>query len=234
MITAVNNVSYRNNYNYYNLSFGSNKKQRAEHEPRHSSSVLKAIPLATLIAMSPLNAPSATYDFDQNPEKIVLQTNFVDRYTNQKFQLFFYDTDGDENTAEKIQVGTFNVVRKNQRDIETRKSVPVEFRVVNEVRLDTLKQVNVTTKYESGSKSTNHTEFYIVGEGKVVQSPMIAQDGSGKEIRPKKTERSHNCNLKIPQDLYQYLDEITNGSMPKKVENRVDFVSSEDEYLYGM
>lgn len=232
MITAVNNVSFKNNYN--NLNFESKKKERPEYEPRHSSSALKAIPLATLIAMSPLNAPSATYDFEQNPEKIVLQTNFVDKYTNQKFQLFFYDTDGDANTAEKIQVGTFNTVRKNQRDIETRERVPVEFSVVNEVRLDTLKQVNVTTKYESGSKSTNHTEFYIVGEGSVIQSPMIAQDGSGKEIRPKKVERSHNRSLKIPQELYQYLDEITNGGMPKKLENRTDFISSEDEYLYGM
>ena len=57
-ISAVSSVSFRNNY----IQFEGGKKKKGQGgEHRHTSAPLKAVPLAVMLAMSPLNTSSSVY-----------------------------------------------------------------------------------------------------------------------------------------------------------------------------
>ena len=225
-ITAVNNASSRNNYN--NVNFTGKKQQKPQHEPRHSSSTLKAIPLATLIAMSPLNAPSATYEMDQNPEKVILMENFKNETDNVSIR--FIDTDGDENTAEEINLESIKSIERQIPDRTTKQKVPVKYATVFTLGIDSLKQVNVTTKYQSDGKETKSTEYYIVGPSTKYTSAAKTTDGSNKIIRPAKEEKDEHHTYEITKQIYDYLKQITSDGIPKKIEQRRDYISTEEEY----
>ena len=223
-ITALNNISKNNNYN--NINFASTKQQRPQHEPRHSSSTLKAIPLATLIAMSPLNAPSATHDFDQNPEKIIMTQGFKDGSKN--LSVRFLDTDGDENTAEKIDLQITEVIQRRITDKETRQKIPVKYAIVNNVDIDSLKQINITHQYEDGDKAKT-SEYFIIGDASFYSSAQKAMDGSNKIIRPAQESEKKHYTYQIPKQVYDYLIDTTSDGIPKKIEEKTRFISTLEE-----
>ena len=102
VIRPISNVNY-NRQNYNNLNFEARKKNDNQyHEaPRRSSGLLKSIPLAAIIAMSPLNSAQAQNTY-QPQEKIVLQQNYDDG--KEKFKIYFISTDGNDDNAEKLKI----------------------------------------------------------------------------------------------------------------------------------
>jgi len=120
-IRPVSSVSF-NNYNN-SVNFEGKKKQQGEHS--RATSPLKAVPLAALIAMSPMTVSSTEYDNDYILANIenVSETNDVDEiagerkvieankfYNNPRLKderfgvttIQLVSTDGDDNTIETI------------------------------------------------------------------------------------------------------------------------------------
>lgn len=228
MITAVNNVSYRNNYNYNYLSFGSNKKQRAEHEPRHSSPVLKAIPLATLIAMSPLNAPSATYDFDQNPEKIVEIHEIEEGAKTTKIRLI--STDGDDSDIEKFSLEVFSTRKDEAYDKETDKYVPTTRSVIDCVDVDSLIIKDVTIQHNDIGRTEKRKSYYVKGDINRLETPAKATDGSGRTYGKVRQSRGQDQEYSVSEGLYNYLKQISEGIVPEGKRT----INKERGYTFGL
>lgn len=111
-------VSFRNNYN---ISFESRKENKNKNYDKSASSPVKAVPLAVLLAMSPLNVVDAKYygnDLLPDIENVsgingvrgegneIEELVFNDKIAQGKVKeiVRLVDTDGNTNTAEKIEL----------------------------------------------------------------------------------------------------------------------------------
>lgn len=226
MITAINNVSFKNN-NYNNVSFGK-KHEKPQHEPRQSSSALKAIPLATLIAMSPLNAPSATYDFEQNPEKIIEIHEIEEGAKTTKIRLI--STDGDDSDIEKFTLEVFFTRKDESYDKETDKHVPTTRSVIDCVNVDSLIVKDVTIEHHDIGLTEKRKSYYVKGETNRFESPAKATDGSGKTYGKVRQSRGQDYEYPVSEGLYNYLKQISEGIVPegKRTINR------ERGYTFGL
>lgn len=222
VITAVNNVSFRGNYN--NLNFEGKKKQRPEHEPRHSSSMLKAIPLATMIAMSPLNAPSTNFSINDDPEKIIEihEVDEGDKLTN----IRLISTDNDDSTIEKFSLEVFSDRKGESFDADLNQKVATKRSVIDCVDVDTLKLKDVTIDYFNVDKVDKRKYYYVVGDITRFESAPKATDGSGKVYGKNKSYKGQAYEYEVSKDLYDYLKSITQGIVPetkKVIEKQVGF-----------
>ena len=107
-IAPVSSVSFRGNYNQVN--FEGKKKEKSS--GLHVSSSIKAIPLATLIALSPLNnsalSNSSVSQSDIRTEQVQHKRELVFQIAlpqelglSGKHGIMFYDTNNDPSDAEK-------------------------------------------------------------------------------------------------------------------------------------
>ena len=119
-ISAVNSVSFRNNYNNIQFEGGKKSKGRAG-KHRHLTAPMKAVPLAVLLAMSPLNTVQAQNNTDRptisvtsthsralsNP-KVVDSKSFSmpEGFFDDDPELYFYylDNDGNKASVEQVEV----------------------------------------------------------------------------------------------------------------------------------
>ena len=120
-ISAIG-VSLKNNYN---VSFESKKKNENSYNKEYASSSLKAVPLAVLLAMSPMNNLDAKYyndsEFLPDVENVSKVNNTKGRGTPIEVHVFndkiaqgkvkevvrFMDLDGDSSTAEKAELDIY-------------------------------------------------------------------------------------------------------------------------------
>lgn len=225
-ITAVNNASSRNNYN--NINFAGKKQQKPQHEPRHSSSTLKAIPLATLIAMSPLNAPSATHDFDQNPEKII-EIHQVDEGLKQT-NIRLISTDGDDSDIEKFSIEVFSTQKDKTYDKESDKYIPTSKSIIDCVDIDSLIVKDVTIKYNDIDKTENRKSYYVKGDISRLETPAKATDNSGKTYGKVRQSKGQDIEYSVSEDLYNYLKQISQGIVPEGQKT----IKKEIGYTFGM
>lgn len=225
-ITAVNNTSSRNNYN--NVNFAGKKQQMPQHEPRHSSSTLKAIPLATLIAMSPLNAPSATYEMNQNPEKVI-EIHEIDEGIKQT-NIRLISTDGDDSDVEKFTLEVFSTLKNETYDKETDKYVPTSKNIVDCVDVDSLIVKDITIKHNDIGKTERRKSYYVKGDISRFESPAKATDGSGKTYGKVRQSNGQDQEYSVSEDLYNYLKQISNGIVPEGKRT----INKELGYTFGL
>jgi len=226
MISAVNNVSCKNNYK--NLNLGSKKKsQNPQHESRQSSSAIKAIPLATLIAMSPLNATN-TFAQSDNSDKIIEVHEVVEGPVTTNIRLI--STDGDDSDIEKFSLEVFSVRKDKSVDPETGKNVPTTRNVIDCVDIDSLKVKDVTINYLDIGKVDKHKSYFVKGDISRFETPAKASDGSGKTYGKIRRSKGSDVEYSISKDLYEYLKQITEGIVPEGKQ----VVDKEIGYSFGM
>lgn len=123
-IAPISNVSFRNNYNQVNFE----GKKREKSSGLHVSNPVKAIPLAALIALSPLNGVDAGAQVrTQNSHAIdVVDTRtynniFIDDNSSIGLKFRFISSDSDNQTIERIKAESqelFDFVAGSRRVIE--------------------------------------------------------------------------------------------------------------------
>ena len=217
-IVPVSNVSFRNNYSQVN--FEGKKKDKSS--GLYVSNSIKAIPLATLIALSPLNGVQAQTNNAGSNEKVLT----VQTYKNPALDgcnILYISNDGNDADVEAIalqygQTTTYNADVDGQRTrlIKT---------VNTKQYLDTLKQVNVVYKYDDGKPERKYTKY--VAAGSSTYNTYIDRADTKKQIRHSSGRMKHD-EYEIDKELFEYLKQfMEDGEI--KIENKVVNVSSEED-----
>ncbi len=205
-IAPINNVSFRNNYNQVNFE---GKKQ--EHNHSKMTNALKSVPLATLIAMSPLN---------MHAEDVVVarvEIENADAITGQNARVLFCDTNGDPSNVEKI-IFEFEEQLKYNEKING-KAVPVRQTFTKAYELDSVHVKKVTEVFDNG-QDRHSTRYYISGPTTSTWSNSRTADvpyEQSKLVRRGRTEKYPREEIQVTQRVYDYLKEILGSQLPEKV-----------------
>ena len=229
-ISPVSAVSFRNNYNQVN--FGSKHKKGEEgYSSKSAGSLMKSIPLAALIAMSPLvNTQAQTNGLTPN-EKIVQFQSYKD-INKGGCNILFISNDGNDTDVEAIalQHGKTYSYTRNIRGIRTN----LTKRENERQYLDTLKIVHEKVRYSDGT-ITGPTTKYVVA-GPCVYDIFVDNTITGKQLKHTNGKVKHTEYV-IDKELYDYLLQFMDENSIK-TENRtvkaIETPSIEDELLFGL
>ena len=200
-ISPVSAVSFRNNYNQVN--FGSkHKKDEGNHSSRPAGTLMKSVPLAALIAMSPLVGAQAQLINGITPnEKIVKSMTYKDP-DKDGCDILFISNDGNDSNAEAI-VLQHGMLAKYSRPVNgVRKNI---LKRENERQyLDTLKIVHERVKYSDGTITKPTTKYVVSGPCIRDVFNMDIDNGLRNVINPKSTIINHTEYV-IDKELYDFL-----------------------------
>lgn len=219
VIRPISPVSYANGYNHVNFE-GRKKKENDVGRSYSTSSFMKSIPLAVLVAMSPLNGVQAQTLTNSN-EKI-LQTQTYKDPIKDGCNILFISNDGDDSNIEAIvlQHGKKFTYTRNIRGIDTQL---VKRENVKQY-LDTLKTVNETIKYEDGSPSRTVKKY--IASGAKVYDVYVDNAETGKQLKHANGSSKHG-EFEIDKELYDYLLQFMDENSVK-TENRTRIVLTPD------
>ena len=214
-ISPISNVSF-NNYN--NVTFESRKNKKYPEYHSHSTSPIKAIPLAALIAMSPLTSVNAQNNIN---EKVVVSGVFENAKPptiisdkGEPCEIFFISNDGDDNSVERIKL-KFVDKRFKIMDVNgQRKKMNYEY--TKDIYADTLVLCNETRKY-NGKPDKNTEAYYVLGECRHMRS--YYHNSEGDIIKKDGFVKNYKGKIEISKDLYKYLQEIMGDEIQYKVIN---------------
>ncbi len=193
-IRPISSVSFKSNCN--NVNFEGKRKESKMDIPNRYSSMLKAIPVATLIAMSPLNSVNAQssaakekiVDFEQYDETKKGLGNVI---------LYYISTDNNDNNAEILR---YSSVTKKQFGLEN----PIINYYTTNCDVSVLKTVHVTSDFG------NSTEYYVTGPGKSI----IESNGKIRE-----SQYQTEVEVKISPEMYNYLKGLLGNMVEYKTES---------------
>lgn len=208
----------------YNISFSKqtftgnrNKKIEAPNEYSSNSNIMKSVPIAALIAMSPMvniqdaNAfeISSGIEYNNNYKKgnVIETVEYPEAtpYSDIPAEVSFIDT-GDKDLSVSVKFTT-NGTYYNDKGIGDQVAI-------DQIdHLDTLKIRKIIKRY-SETKSSSSYKYYISGQGHSIRSAVF--DEKGNVISkgwgyPKKE-------IEITEDFYNFLKDAVDGSIPTKVE----------------
>lgn len=196
-IRPISPISYANGYN--KVSFESRRKEDNAEESSYSTSLfMKSIPVATLIAMSPLNSVQAQTVQSQPKENTVMTQTYKNPIKD-GCNILFISNDGNDDDIELIalQHGKNYTYTRNIRGIDTKLLKRENFKQY----LDTLKTVNETVKY--GDEPPKKQVKYVV-TGPRVYDVYVENAESGK-LYKHSSGRSEHVEYVIDKELYDYL-----------------------------
>lgn len=216
-----------------NISFTS--KRRTENQPKRrsdganygSTSSLKAVPLAALIAMSPLNTINAQ---DLMTDNIVATSTYkkavpdFNGISSDPCEILFISTDGDDNDIEKVRLVFNNTYNK---DISVNNTVKeMKFDVIKQIDVAELEKCKEITEYGYIPDKTNYF-YYVSGAAEISRSNYYNDEGEfvnkGKSI-----DKKDSYKIEITKDLYDYLsnilgDNVKHNSIVKTVYGDEEF-----------
>lgn len=181
-ISAIN--SYVNQKRYDNIQFQGKKDKREINTPSHSNP-LKAIPLAVLLAMSPLNiqpvsaqnttSSSVTTETQHKPLKVIATYNYeksTPRKDSEPCYMEFLGRDIDGDDFEILRLN-FSQKRANYvHDSITNEPIPIDFNHMTTLDLTTLEIRIVTYLKADGSKKVE-IEYFAGGPAVVYDTPGV-------------------------------------------------------------
>ncbi len=205
-IAPINKVSFRSNYNQVNF-----EGKKKEHTHSKMTNALKSVPLATLIAMSPLNM--------QAEDVVVARVEIenADAITGQNARVLFCDTDGNPSNVEKI-VFEFEDLLKYKEKINGRE-VPVRQTFIKAYELDSVRVEKVTEVFDN-EPDRHSTRYYISGPTTSTWSNSRTADvpyEQSKLVRRGRTEKYPREEIQVTQRVYDYLKQILGSQLPEKV-----------------
>ncbi len=180
----ISPISYSNRQNYSLPAFEGGNREKKHHNSRVTNT-LKAIPLATLLAMSPMTSVNAQEPVSKTASttqtahyKPVIHSSY-DNATpkdshiskNHDCELYFISTDGnDENIEELELVFRGEDVKKGYKKVGSQ-SYDAKRKIVSSVNLESLeihhnkRLMGKDTTYHARGKGEIYTEPYIVADG---------------------------------------------------------------------
>ena len=195
-IAPINNVSFRNNYNQ--VSFEGKNKEKS-HQTSSIKTTLRAIPLATLIAMSPLNNVEAQTNPTANKEKVVQMQTYKNPVKD-GCNVLFISNDGNDSDVEAIALQHGRILNYS-RTIRGVK-IDLEKRENFKQYLDTLKTLNVTYVFEDGSPSVTEKQYVVAGPR--TNDVFVSEANTYKTLKHD-TSKSEHAEYVIDKELYDYL-----------------------------
>ena len=195
-ISPINNVSFRNNCNQVNFE-GRNKEK--SHHTNSVKNTLRSIPLATLIAMSPLNSVEAQTNPTVGEEKLIQMQTYKNPVVD-GCNIWFISNDGNDSDIEAIalQHGRILNYSRTIRGVETNLEKRENFKQY----LDTLKTLNVTYVFEDGSPSVTGKKYVVAGPR--INDVYVSEAGTFKTLKHD-TSKSEHAEYEIDKELYDYL-----------------------------
>ena len=245
-ISPINSVSFKNNYN---LSFEGNKKKNHAGNHPVSSPYVKAVPLAVLLAMSPLNETYAQKkqftDIDKKVYSGVLADN---RHKSKDLTVKFVDSDGDLSTVEHVNFQSEHAFGKlmnkeplNRYDIygSVKSLTDYQFNIIgddgkafgtlgySQIMLDDNREVSLSDVVQDMrhfAQSPRNNAFRI---NKVNVDLIPAKDGSLKTFIPNVTDFDTNWIKKVKEKDYDFGTKIMTGNITTKKGNyKIEFYSN--------
>ncbi len=210
-IRPITPVSFGANYN--RLTF-EGRKDNENYRPSYLKNTLRSIPLATLIAMSPLNSNVSLYA--QKPvEEVIVMSGRVQNATipdalgeMPKCEINFISTDGDDNTIEKLNLSFVDWDTGTQKI--NGKRTKCKYAYSKFIDLEALEVRKEIRKY-SGSEDKESERYFVSGSGKFARSNFHDLDGNpydtGGFIR-----KADHLEQEISKDFYDYLANYLKGS----------------------
>ena len=216
-ISAINGLT--NSY----INFEGKKRDTQEiQKPVHSSSPLKAIPLAALIAMSPLNAPGLNAQ-----QAVIVQTTQQNKilgsaqyenatpYNNYNCTLRYISNDNDDSTVEKIQF-IFDKTVKQVKKHDRKEELYAYRYLSNIIDFSTLKKINITTIDDEGNIKYS-AKYYVEGPG---TKYTVVKDLQG-DVVSRNYHSEKNIKMEITKNFFEDLKSVIDKSINYIEENRI-------------
>lgn len=212
-IAPISSVSFRNNYNQVN--FGGKKRERSN--GMHVPMAVKSIPLAVIIAMSPMVGQAQS-----QPEKIVHMVTLNDRKSinpssqNSKCEILFLSNDGNDDNIEIVRLSSVSPFKGVLKGYEGR----VECNYTTQTDVNVLEIRNKKREADG----VIYQEYYALGPGKVIRSMVKLPNGewTGKV----NTRHIEKVETHISKEVYEYLKSIMGDDVDYKTTNVIDNGSS--------
>ena len=218
-ISPISSVSFKSNYNQVNF-----EGKKKEHTHRSMTNTIKSIPVAALIAMSPLVVSAQTAS-----EKVVATWEYPTAYVDadgsvRPSYMEFVSTDGDDETAEKLYVSedkekykTINIAGK---------SVRCKYTNNTRFQLDTL-VCEVTNKEYAKSPAEVTKKYYIYGPASSINYNYYTPEGE--YVSVKEQPKKYAGRREISKDFYDWLAETFGDEVKYKTNNTT--VNGDEEVL---
>lgn len=222
-IAPVSSVSFKGNLNQVN--FEGKKKEKTS--GLQMSNTLKAIPLATLIAMSPLTAKA------QNDVEL-MRVTFPQAYaiTNEPADIVFYDTNNDKETIEKVCLKSIEFIKTKTK--YNGKDVPSCYVLTRDYEIKRLEVDEVTEQFKH--RADRHSKrYYIRSDATFRTSAKHTDDAASNVIEAGQTKKQTNVRTQITPDLYNYLQSIFKDEIEYVVKKVVEDGDANEliEDIYG-
>ena len=216
-IRPVSSVSFSRSLNQVNFEGKKKEKIGAMSVP----AAIKAIPIATLIAMSPLNSVDAQTRADHNNEDVLNIQRYTGPAEDRSCNVFFISNDGDNNNFEKIALG-YQGEKVRFHDNVNGQSITVIKSTTYKQYADELKVVNVTYRYEDGSPDEHAVQYFVTGPR---ISYVIRKNAETERVLSRREGYSQNQEYQIDRALYEYLSQYYSPVTP---ENKIVKIKDTD------
>ena len=227
-IAPVSSVSFRNTQNQVHFE---GKKERKNHSG--ISNTIKAIPLATLIALSPLNTVEAQNMRINNGkyESTIMQDGTIyGSFVEPKGVIdpSDYDCevmvtcmpDGDD-IADEISLRYTRPSLKSPG--QGKRGL-----VISNIQVNAIKVVNVTEDNQNGVIN-KYKEYYVVGDLTKVDRVL---DKNTNKLLSNKVSKRQNVAIRVSDNFYRKIEKMAGDNMDRRVENVTRDTSN--SYYYGL
>ena len=222
-ISPVSSVSFKN---YNNLTF-EGKKNKQSYPEHKSAGFMKSIPLAAMLAMSPMvNAKAETLPTESSPIELVQDNNGTSDVVTRVKEGIVPLTDCDvrvfSNSLGTLASITYenavsmhkNVKGENVSGLSLSKSI---------LGVDTLEAVDVTVKKMNGTLE-HKKEYYVIGR-LISNIRFVSRDAERRDLLEPRKVKHKNVEVEISKALYDFLNEKLGDSVGYK-----ERTSEEEEY----
>lgn len=203
-IRPITSVSYGKNY--YSQAFEGKKDRRNNHRPSYVSNTIKSIPLAAILAMSPLNSSMNVYAQEPVQKEIVMSgkvrnatpPDAVGKYG--ECDIDFISTDGNNNNAEIIQLSFVDWHRGKELINGTR--TECEYAYTTTMELKELELCREIRKYD-GAPDKLSERYFVIGPGSYARSYFFDLEGNSYDTG--NFDRKGPQKQEVTKEFYNYL-----------------------------
>ena len=203
-IRPITSVSFKSNYN--KLTFEGRKDKQNNHRPSYVSNTIKSIPLAAIIAMSPLNT-SLNVSAQEPVQKELVMSGRVRNATPPdavgkygECDIDFISTDGNNNNAEIIQLMFFDP-QKGEEFINGVRT-ECEYTYTTTMELKALERCKEIRKYD-GAPDKLSERYFVAGPGSYARSYFYDLDGNC--YNTGNFDRKGTQKQEVTKEFYDYL-----------------------------